>query len=152
MYRNIVVGTDGSETASRAVSHAIELAVISGATLHIATAGIDRLVVVTGAAGLPVGADLNVDRLSDNMSEVVNSAANEARSRGASVATHTIVGNAVDALCDLAEQVEADLLVVGNRGMKGLQRFFWDSVPDGISHNAPCSVLIVDTRGSQSDD
>ncbi|WP_424060352.1 universal stress protein [Methyloceanibacter sp.] len=40
----------------------------------------------------------------------------------------------------------ADLLVVGNRGMYGLQRYLWSSVPDAVSHHAPCSVLIVDTR------
>ncbi len=77
---------------------------------------------------------------------MVNGAASLAQERGVDCETHTIIGDAVDAICKLAEKLNADLIVVGNRGMKGVQRYFWDTIPDAISHKAPCNVLIVDTR------
>jgi nucleotide-binding universal stress UspA family protein len=49
-------------------------------------------------------------------------------------------------LCDLAAHLQADLVVVGNKGMQGGRRFL-GSVPNTVSHHAPCSVLIVDTKG-----
>jgi nucleotide-binding universal stress UspA family protein len=60
--------------------------------------------------------------------------------------THQLPGDAADALLDVAEQVGADLLVVGNRGMTGARRFVLGSVPNEVSHHSPCSLLIVDTR------
>lgn len=60
------------------------------------------------------------------------------------MATHALIGSAAQALCDLAESVDADLLLVGNRGMHGGRRFL-GSVPNTISHHAPCSVLIYET-------
>ncbi|MGI9521514.1 MAG: universal stress protein [Hyphomicrobiaceae bacterium] len=149
LYSSIVVGTDGSETASLAVSHAIDLAVLSGATLHIVTVGSRFVANVVGAAGMPAAGELDPNQLTEELMEVVNSAASSARARGAIVERHAVVGDVVQALCDVAKRVEADLLVVGNRGMYGFQRFFWESVPDTVSHNAPCSVLIVDTRNAQ---
>ncbi|GAG89254.1 unnamed protein product [marine sediment metagenome] len=147
MYSHIVVGTDGSGTASRAVLHAIDLAALSGARLHIATAGRDSFVhFAVGGVGLPGTGELSPTTLSEELSAVVNEAATLAQERGVDCDTHTIVGDAVDAICNLAEKLNADLLVVGNRGMKGVQRYFWDSIPDAVSHKAPCSVLIVDTR------
>ena len=76
----------------------------------------------------------------DELNEIVERAADPARTGGVTVATHTLIGSAAQALCDLAESVGADLLVVGNRGMKGGRRFL-GSVPNTISHHAPCSVL-----------
>lgn len=54
-------------------------------------------------------------------------------------------GNAADAILDVAEEEHADLIVVGNKGMAGARRFLLGSVPNKISHHAPCSVLIVRT-------
>jgi nucleotide-binding universal stress UspA family protein len=142
MYSNIIVGTDGSGTASRAVLHAIDLAALSGARLHIATAGSDSFIHLAAGGAM-------IERpttLSEELSAVVNEAASFAQERGVDCETHTIVGDAVDAICKLAEKLNADLIVVGNRGMKGVQRYFWDTIPDAISHKAPCNVLIVDTR------
>jgi len=69
-----------------------------------------------------------------------------ARARIAGVTAHTHAGNkeAVDTIIDVAGQVDADLIVVGNKGMKGARRVL-GSIPNAISHQAPCSVLIVDT-------
>ncbi|MEI7521806.1 MAG: universal stress protein, partial [Thermoleophilia bacterium] len=67
-----------------------------------------------------------------------------ARDKGVQVSTHALVGSAAQALCDLAERVDADLLIIGNRGMQGGRRFL-GSVPNTITHHAPCSVMIIDT-------
>ncbi len=62
------------------------------------------------------------------------------------VETHPLNGDPADALLATAEQVHADLIVVGNRGMSGMKRFVLGSVPNKVSHHCPCSLLIVDTR------
>ncbi len=54
-------------------------------------------------------------------------------------------GDAADAIIDVAEEQRSDLIVVGNRGMTGAKRFLLGSVPNRVSHHAPCSVLIVRT-------
>lgn len=148
MFKTIIVGTDGSPTAQYAVMQAVELAQLSGAVLHIATAGDD---VMSNAVGtfVPTGGAIVPNRLADDLASTVSEAAGEAREKGVSVETHVLRGYATEALCGLAERLDADLIVVGNRGMKGVQRFFFDSVPNAVSHQAPCSVLIVDTTGRE---
>ena len=145
MFRSIVVGTDGSESAALAVAGAAELARLMGATLHVATVGGAATSAMlgdplAGAAAMSVAAE----ETRDELNEIVERAADPARAEGVIVATHALIGSAAQALCDLAESVGADLLVVGNRGMKGGRRFL-GSVPNTISHHAPCSVLIFET-------
>jgi nucleotide-binding universal stress UspA family protein len=145
MFRSIVVGTDGSESAALAVAGAAELARLTGATLHVATVGGATTSAMlgdplAGAAAMSVAAE----ETRDELNEIVARAAAPAVEQGVTVATHTLIGSAAQALCDLAESVGADLLVVGNRGMKGGRRFL-GSVPNTISHHAPCSVLIYET-------
>lgn len=151
MFRSIVVGTDGSDGAAIAVAHATELAATIGATLHIATVGGAATSAMlgdplAGAAAMSVAAD----ETRDELNRIVEDAAQPARDRGVTVATHALIGSAAQALCDLAEKVGADLIVVGNRGMKGGRRFL-GSVPNTVSHHAPCSVLIVDTTTTRAD-
>jgi nucleotide-binding universal stress UspA family protein len=61
------------------------------------------------------------------------------------VETFARVGDAADAILDVAEEHAADLIVVGHKGMTGATRFLLGSVPNKVSHHAPCSVLIVRT-------
>jgi len=145
MFRSIVVGTDGSESAAIAVAGAAEIARLTGATLHIATVGGATTSAMlgdplAGAAAMSVAAE----ETRDELNTIVERAAEPAQAQGVTVATHTLIGSAAQALCDLAESVGADLLVVGTRGMKGGRRFL-GSVPNTISHHAPCSVLIYET-------
>ena len=60
--------------------------------------------------------------------------------------THAREGDPADAILDVAEETKADLVIVGNKGMTGARRFLLGSVPNKISHHAPCSVLIVPRR------
>jgi nucleotide-binding universal stress UspA family protein len=61
------------------------------------------------------------------------------------VQTHASEGDPADAILDVAEEIKADLIVVGNKGMTGARRFLLGSVPNNVSHHAPCSVIIVKT-------
>jgi len=61
------------------------------------------------------------------------------------VNTYAREGDPADAILDVAEESGADLIIVGNKGMTGAKRFLLGSVPDKISHHAPCSVMIIRT-------
>ena len=63
---------------------------------------------------------------------------------GLEAEAHAVNGDAVSAILDVAEAVDADLVVVGSKGMHGTRRFI-GSVPNSVSHSAPCAVLIVKT-------
>ena len=146
MFKRIVVGTDGSETAQVAVTHATELAKATGAALEIVSAyepvPSDRLreegTQVPGDVSHGVGPRGDVNANLDNASA-------KAREAGVDVRTHPREGDPADAILDVAEETGADLVVVGNKGMTGARRFLLGSVPNKISHHAPCGVYIVRT-------
>jgi nucleotide-binding universal stress UspA family protein len=154
MFKQIVVGTDGSSGANMAVDAAIELARLTGATLHVVSAR--KTVSPYALAASPEAgiATVNIDesnaatlaegqRLCD---QVVERAA-EAGVRGE---PHCVDGDAADALMRVAEDTGADLLVVGNRGMSGARRFVLGSVPNKVSHHCPTNLLIVDTHEARA--
>ena len=64
--------------------------------------------------------------------------------KGLEAEAHAVNGDAVSAILDVAEEVAADLVVVGSKGMHGTRRFI-GSVPNSVSHGASCAVLIVKT-------
>jgi nucleotide-binding universal stress UspA family protein len=147
VLKRIVVGTDGSDTASVAVQQAVELAKATGASLDVVSAfepatspqlAPEERVEVPGDVQYEVS-----ERQGVNI--VLDRAAGEAEKAGVSVTTHAREGDPSDALLDVAEEAGADLLVVGNKGMTGAARFLLGSVPNKVSHHAPCSVYIVRT-------
>ena len=144
MYSNIVVGTDGSDTAAVAVTHAAQLARALGATIHIVHVyqSLNKLGVAFGA--LPIDVDDVQASLTEAARSVSEEAAGIARGLGVEYEAHAVAGEPSDGLVAVAEAVGADLIVVGNHGMTGVRRVL-GSVPNKISHHAPCSVLIVDT-------
>jgi len=78
--------------------------------------------------------------------KVLRAAQQEAEAAGVqAVETFARQGDAADAIIDVAEEQRADLIVVGNKGMTGAKRFLLGSVPNKVSHHAPCSVLVVRT-------
>lgn len=151
MYANIVVGTDGSDTAKIAVSHAMALAQAGGGTLHVVHAYQNVSLGMAAVAAGSGGPAVDLDRLNVGMHEygesVVAAVVAEAETGGVRVQTHVISGDPADALLGVADQVGADLIVVGNRGMSGVKRFMLGSVPNRISHHCPCNLLIVNTTG-----
>lgn len=154
MYNAIVVGTDGSETAGVAVAHALELASRFGATLHVVhayrvvSAG-DVVAASSTGAVIPDLSSVN-EGIKATSEAVIAQTAQQAEAAGVKVEAHPMNGDPADALIATAEQVHADLIVVGNRGMSGMKRFVLGSVPNKVSHHCPCSVLIVDTTGGSS--
>ncbi len=147
MFSSILVGTDGSDTASKAVREAIGLAVQVGAQLQIVSAyeptADERLLLER--TQVPPDVEWTVNPRADVL-QLLDRASSEARSAGvAEVETHARQGDAADAILDVAEEQGVDLIVVGNKGMTGAKRFLLGSVPNKVSHHAPCSVLIVRT-------
>jgi len=143
-YRTVVVGTDGSDSSLRAVEKAATIAARADAKLIVAT------------AYLPEHEDARAaDALKDESYKVSGSAPiyailREARDRahkaGAkNIEERSIVGAPVDALVGLAEEVGADLLVVGNVGLSTIAGRLLGSVPANVSRRAKVDVLIVHT-------
>ncbi|HWI71241.1 MAG TPA: universal stress protein [Baekduia sp.] len=146
MFRQIVVGTDGSETAGKAVAQAAELAASVGSVLLIVSAfepvGGARL--RDEAAEAPDDVRWMVNPRED-VDATLATATEVAEEKGVAVRTFARQGDPADAILDVAEEEHADLIVVGNKGMTGAKRFLLGSVPNKVSHHAPCSVLIVRT-------
>ena len=146
MFSRIVVGTDGSETAAEAVRQARELARLAGATLSIVSAysPISERRVKDQQREAPADIQYEIGPRED-VNLILDTAAAEARKEGVEVQTHPVEGDPGEAILNVAEETSADLIVVGNKGMTGARRFLLGSVPNNISHHAPCSVMIVRT-------
>ena len=145
MIDSMLVATDGSETAAKAVSEAADLAAGTGARVHVMTAYQPlRAKVSSGRTVAPEAADWHLAQDSQADS-ILDAACATLRLRGVEAEPHARKGDPADAIIDLAEELGADLIVVGNKGLTGARRFLLGSVPDKVSHHAPCSVLIVYT-------
>ncbi|HEY8779844.1 MAG TPA: universal stress protein [Solirubrobacterales bacterium] len=147
MFSRIVVGTDGSETAIEAVRQATELAKMSGARLDIVSAfePIPQQRVKAEAREAPGDVQYEISPRED-VNLILDAATGEAKKAGIEeVQAHAREGEPADAILDVAEEINADLIVVGNKGMTGARRFLLGSVPNKVSHHAPSSVIIVRT-------
>jgi nucleotide-binding universal stress UspA family protein len=142
MYERIVVGTDGSNRAAIAVRQAIALAKATGAKLYAVHAVHQG---VNAGWSDTVGGQFEIDRLREATARTRQQLSDEAERAGVEVEVHNPSGEPADALISLAESVNADLIVVGNRGMTGAARFVLGSIPNKVSHHSPCSLLIVRT-------
>jgi nucleotide-binding universal stress UspA family protein len=146
MFRSIVVGTDGSETASEAVRQAVELAKQIGARIQLVSAyePVSSQRLRQEQSEVPDDVQWMVNPRED-VDGTLGEAANVVRDAGVDVETYARQGDPADAILDVAEETDADLIVVGNKGMTGAKRFLLGSVPNKVSHHAPCSVLIIRT-------
>lgn len=137
----IVVGTDGSETATKAVMQAVKLAVAFDQPLHIVSAydpeAIDTKGLPPEFAGM-VTSHTHIEGVLDNVGA-------RARRAGAKVELHAVTSNAAEAILDVADQVKADLIVVGNKGIGSTRRFLLGNVPSKVVHHSPCSTFVVQT-------
>jgi nucleotide-binding universal stress UspA family protein len=146
MFRSIVVGTDGSDTAKKAVTAAADLAKEIGATLDIVSAyePVPQSRLREESRQAPEDMQWMINPRED-VEATLRYAAEEVEEAGIDVETFAREGDPADAILDVAEERGADLIVVGNKGMTGAKRFLLGSVPNKVSHHAPCSVLIVRT-------
>ena len=147
MFASIVVGTDGSDTATSAVRYAIDLARELGARLQIVSAYEPVSDQRLRNERIEVPKDLQwIINPHEDVLVMLDRARADAQLAGVEqVETFARQGDAADAILDVAEEQSSDLIVVGNRGMTGAKRFLLGSVPNKVSHHAPCSVLIVRT-------
>lgn len=146
MFGTIVVGTDGSETAGKAVARAVELASALGARLLIVSAfePVPGARLREEAQQVPPDLQWMVNPRED-VDATLEAARERAADGGVTAETFARQGDPADAILDVAEEQRADLIVVGNKGMTGAKRFLLGSVPNKVSHHAPCSVLIIRT-------
>ena len=147
MFGSVLVGTDGSATATTAVRYAIDLAQQLGARLQVVSAyePVSEPRLRTESIQAPSDVQWMVNRREDVLALLDQAAAQARRAGVAEVETFARQGDAADAIIDVAEEQRSELIVVGNRGMTGAKRFLLGSVPNKVSHHAPCSVLIVRT-------
>jgi len=145
-YRNVVVGTDGSETAELAVRHAAELAKAFGARLTVVTAFIPR----------PEEESKRLQEAPEDVRWAITDAtsadehARRARAMARDMGVDDVVlrvdsGDPASLLIDAADDSGGDVIVVGSKGMTSAKRFVLGSVPNKVSHHAPCDVVIVHT-------
>ncbi len=146
MFKSIVVGTDGSDTASHAARQAVELAKALGARIEFVSAyePVPEKRLQTERREAPDDLQWAVSPRED-VDATLKAAAAIAEESGVDVELYAREGDPADALLDVAEEQKADLIVVGNKGMTGAKRFLLGSVPNKVSHHAPCSVLVIRT-------
>ncbi len=146
MFGSIVVGTDGSTTAGEAVRQATELARSLGAKVYLVSAyePVPEGRLRDERQQVPDDLQWMVNPRED-VEETLKSGAASLEGQGVDVETLAREGDPADAILDVAEEKNADLIVVGNKGMTGAKRFLLGSVPNKVSHHAPCSVMIIRT-------
>jgi len=146
MFNSIVIGTDGSDTAGEAVRQASELARAVGASIHLVSAyePVSNQRQREERQEAPGDLEWMVNARED-VEATLREASGSLEDAGVSVDTYAREGDPADAILDVAEEKTADLIVVGNKGMTGAKRFLLGSVPNKISHHAPCSVMIIRT-------
>lgn len=143
MLRTVAVGTDGSGTAGKAVEFALDLATKYGA----------RVVIISSYTAVSESRLRHEQKeapqevqWSINPTEDVDAILSDVEERAHALGLETTVvagaGDPADILCRFAEEQEADVLIVGNKGM---QRRILGSVPNSVAHKAPCSVIVVKT-------
>jgi nucleotide-binding universal stress UspA family protein len=146
MFGSIVVGTDGSDTAKEAVRQATELAKTLGSSIHLVSAyePVSDSRLREEREEVPEDLQWMVNPRED-VNTTLEDAAGELKETGVEVEVHAREGDPADAILDVAEEQKADLIVVGNKGMTGAKRFLLGSVPNKVSHHAPCTVMIIRT-------
>jgi nucleotide-binding universal stress UspA family protein len=146
VFSSIVVGTDGSDTAQKAVDAAVELAKLTGARLELVSAyePVSSQRLRDEARQVPADLQWMVNPRED-VDATLAEASERVGEAGVQSRTYPREGDPADAILDVAEELGSDLIVVGNKGMTGAKRFLLGSVPNKVSHHAPCSVMIVRT-------
>lgn len=140
MAESIVVGTDGSEPAVRALDQAIAVAKRDGAALHIVTALPDAALIRERISSGATTFSINLSQVADS---VLARAAERAEREGVQAETHASEHDPAEAIITVAKEVGADLIVVGSRGLSGIERFLLGSVSTKVASHAPCNVMIV---------
>jgi nucleotide-binding universal stress UspA family protein len=142
MYKTVVVGTDGSPRADKAVDEAIDLAKSENA----------RLILVAAYSAsenhweqIQSSAKTSRVNLGDVAEQVLARTAKRAEEQGVQVDYGAQEGDPAEVILEVADREKADLIVVGNKGVTGAKRFFLGSVPNKVIQHSPCGVMVVRT-------
>jgi nucleotide-binding universal stress UspA family protein len=137
----IVVGTDGSDTASVAVGESIQLAKAFDEILHVVCAYHPHALETRGLPPEFAGSVLPDSKVQAVLDDVLA----RARQAGVSAEPHAVTGDAADAILGLADELHAGVIVVGNKGIGSMRRYVLGNVPSKVVHHASCSTLVVQT-------
>jgi nucleotide-binding universal stress UspA family protein len=140
--RRVAVGTDGSDTAGKAVAAAFELAERYEAALVVLSAFDGRAGAVSGPRLSPAAHPEWASNAAEHVERILATVEEAAAERGIACTTAMAEGDPGEVLVALAAEHGADLLVVGSKGM---ERRVLGSVPNTVTHKASCSVLVVKT-------
>jgi nucleotide-binding universal stress UspA family protein len=143
---SIVVGTDGSPNGEAAVKQATRIAKDRGGRLHLVSAFPEAPSFSESIASSAKRQPVNLREVAES---VLGRAEAEAESQGVDVMTHARGGDPAQVLLQVAEEQQADLIVIGARGLTGFQRFLLGSVSSKLAHHAPCSLMIVRDRQAE---
>jgi nucleotide-binding universal stress UspA family protein len=142
MYKTVVVGTDGSSRAEKAVDEAIDLAKNQNARLFLVAAFSPQ---ERHWEWLQSSARVDRINLGEVAEHVLARAARRATEQGVEVDYGAMEGDPAEVIIETADREEADLIVLGNKGITGARRFSVGSVPNKVLHHAPCDVVVVRT-------
>ena len=145
-YKTIIAAIDLSPDSQNVLNKAKGIAEATGASLH--------LVHIVECLNLNYGGDIPLD-FSDIQLEMQNQAKIKLAQIGGDAAIpalnqHLLVGRPESQINELAEEIKANLIVVGSHPRRGLSLLF-GSTADGVVHNAECDVLAVRTRKSDGE-
>jgi nucleotide-binding universal stress UspA family protein len=153
MLNTVAVGTDGSQTAAKALDFTIDLAQRYGSRLVVISSyravsedrlrreQRDVLLAAVGTYAVPQDIQWSINPTQD-VDAILAEAEEKAHARGLATTSVAGAGDPADILCRHAEEQGADVLVIGNKGM---QRRILGSVPNSVAHRAACSVIVVKT-------
>jgi nucleotide-binding universal stress UspA family protein len=142
MFNTIAIGTDGSETAGKALEVALDLAARYEARLLILSAYESKPERQHAQEEVPPEDVQWATSANDRVDATLQDASNRALARGLMSRAVAREGDPAAVICELAQELQADLLVIGNKGM---HRRILGSVPNTIMHHAPCSVVLAKT-------
>ena len=140
VYRNIVIATDGSENTLRAISYGIELAKLSGATVHAL-----YVIDMTSFSSIPMDAGWEemYNILREEGEKAISVVKERGKVSGVEVREMILEGHPNNEIIDFAEKNNVDLIVVGTLGKTGLDRFLMGSVADKVVRGSKVPVLVV---------
>lgn len=146
MYRRILVATDGSENAGKAVETAAKLASLARSErldiVHVVQHPATMMAAAEGSAYMMM--ESLFEELRTEGARILEQAANTAREFfDGTIETHQLTGPVAERIVSLIEEKQHDLVVVGRRGLNRLERLFIGSVSGRLASQARCSVLVV---------
>ncbi|MDV3347262.1 universal stress protein [Leptothoe sp. LEGE 181152] len=165
MIRKIVVGLDSSDLGLRALQKAIASALSYNAELKLVHVLVDSepgAPKFSGYFGGPLYPSVSAtvvesyqvawNQFVDHSQALLNQQIADAQNYGIEASGTLLYGNPGARLCEVAQTWEADLIIVGSRGLSGMSEFLIGSVSNYVLHHAPCSVLVVHAKQQPVED